>query len=196
VVRRLVGDAFFDTAAEAYALRHPSRSGDLNAFGERFAFFLEAYAPAAALDYLADVARLEWALHECGDAADAPPFDFATLGQVPLDRQGGVRLRLSPSLRLLKSAHPVVAIWEANQPMRDGTPARVEGADRVLVARLGPYPMPRSLPATDWTLLNALAQGFTLETACAALGDQAPRLPELLAAYAAEGLVCGFDIAA
>lgn len=193
VVRRLVGDAFFDAAAAAYGVRHPSRSGDLGAFGDRLAAFLDAYGPAASLGCLADVARLEWAVHESAAAADAPPFDFAALERVPPDRQGAVRLRLHPSVRLLESAHPVVAIWEANQPGRDGTPARLDGADRVLVARRAFDPVPRELAWAEWTLLDGLARGCTLDEACAALGGEAGRLQPMLVAYAAQGVVCGFD---
>ena len=193
VVRRLVGEAFFDAAAEAYGLAHPSRSGDLGAFGERFADFLAAYGPAASLAYLPDVARLEWAVHGSASAADVPPFDFAALQSLPEDRHGTVRLRLHPAVRLLECAHPVVAIWEANQHGRDGTPSRRDGAERVLVARRGFDPLPRALAPAEWTLLEALARGFTLDEACAALGDEAGQLERLLVALAAEGVVCGFD---
>lgn len=193
VTGRLVGDAFFAAAAEAYGLRHPSRSGDLARFGDRFGDFLGAYAPAAALAYLPDVARLEWALHRSEAAADAPAFDFAALERVPAERHGALRLRLHPAVRLLESAHPVVAIWEANQPQRDGTPARLEGGDRVLVARRGFEAVPRSLAPSEWTLLQALAHGLTLDEACEALGDGAAMLRQMLVALAAEGVVCGFD---
>lgn len=196
MVRRLVGGVFFDAAAQAYALRYPSRSGDLNAFGGFFAEFLGAYAPASSLPCLPDVARLEWAVHECAAAADAPSFDFGALRHVPAERHGGLSLRLHPSACLLESPHPVVAIWEANQPARDGRPTRLDGGDRVLVARRGFEPVPRSLPAADWILLEALASGCTLDECCAMLGDEASRLQELLVGYAAEGVVCGFDMPA
>ena len=71
VVERLVGPAFFGEAARRYAIAHPSASGDLNRFGAGFARFLGAYEHARDLPYLADVARLEWAWHECFHAADA-----------------------------------------------------------------------------------------------------------------------------
>ncbi|HVS08333.1 MAG TPA: DNA-binding domain-containing protein [Planctomycetota bacterium] len=193
VARRMVGEAFFDAAAEAYGLAHPSRSGDLGAFGERFADFLAAHGPAAPLAYLPDVARLEWAVHGSACAADVPPFDFTALGRVPAERHGAVRLRLHPAVRLLESAHPVVAIWEANQPGRDGTPARLEGAERVLVARRGFDPLPRALAPAEWALLDGLARGCTLDEACSALGEEAGRLQPMLVALAGEGVVCGFD---
>ena len=46
VVRRLTGAAFFGAAVDAYVVAHPSRSGDLNVYGDAFGDFLVQYAPA------------------------------------------------------------------------------------------------------------------------------------------------------
>src|SRR5205085_2247436 len=116
VVRRLVGAAFFDEAARRHALAVPSTSGDLSRYGVGFAAFLEAYEPARELRYLPDVARLEWALHECDQAADAAGLDLATLAGVAPGEEGRVRLALHPAVRLVASEYPVLSIWEANQP--------------------------------------------------------------------------------
>jgi hypothetical protein len=189
VVRRLVGEPFFGEAARRYALGVPSTSGDLNAYGERFAEFLAAYAPAEALAYLPDVGRLEWALHECSQAPDAAPFDGAALARRAAADAGGVRLALQPAVRLVASAHPVLAIWEANQPARDGTPDRVDGAERVLVRREALACIAEALDADEWRLLVALRDGATLGESCDALGEAAPRLPGLLSRFGAAGIL-------
>ena len=123
VVERLVGPAFFGEAADRHADAHPSASGDLHEYGREFARFLASYPFAASLPYLPDVARLEWAVHEAGFASDAPSFDIAALAAVETARQPELVLAFAPATRLLQSAHPVVALWEANQPGEDGTPA-------------------------------------------------------------------------
>ncbi len=85
VVLRLVGEPFFDAAADAFARALPSRSGDLNAWGDAFGDFLAGYPHAAGLPYLADVARLEWAVDEAQRAADtlvAPEDVLAAPGDV------------------------------------------------------------------------------------------------------------------
>lgn len=192
VIRRLVGDAFFGGVAEAYGRAFPSRSGDLHRYGDSLASFVCAYAPARALDYLPDVARLEWAIHESAFAADGATFDYAALAGVPPERYGAVRLRLQPAARLLESPHPVVAIWEANQPGRDGSPERAEGPDLVLVARQGFTPAPQRLAPAEWSLLRAVAGGASLDEACAAMGEEAALLGEIVARHAAAGVVCGF----
>jgi len=189
VVRRLVGDAFFDEAARRYALAVPSKSGDLNHYGATFDAFLASYGPARELEYLADVARLEWALHESEQAADAPSFDLAALAGVAPGHEDGVRLALHPAVRLVASRHPVLAIWEANQAGRDGTPDREPAPERVLVRREGQRTVAGLVDSAEWNLLVALRGGASMGSALDALGDDAHRLPELLSRLAAASVL-------
>lgn len=195
VVERLVGPAFFGEAARRYALEHPSASGDLNRFGSGFAAFLGAYEHARELPYLADVARLEWAWHECFHAADAPTLDLAALAAVPPERHGEIRFALHPALRLVESAHPILAIWEANQPERDGTPDRLEGADRVLVHRPHLDVEVTSLDAQAFAFLRAIDAGASFEDAAerAAYDDPAALL-QALQRFAARRAIVGFAL--
>ena len=193
VTARLVGDAFFAEAAARHLREAPSASGDLHALGAGFAAFLERYEPARTLPYLPDVARLEWALHESRFAADAPAFDFAALAAVPSDLHGGIRFVLAPAVRLVRSAWPIVALWQANQPDRDGTPGRDRGPDHVLVAREGAQPRPQLVDEATWGFLDAIARDATLAAASAAFGDAAgERLPEALAGAIDSGLIAAF----
>ena len=192
VVRRLVGDAFFRALVLRYGAAHPSRSGDLHLYGDALARFVADDPFAAALPYLADVARLEWASHEALHAADAPPLDAAALARVPPERQHAIRFVLHPSVRLLACRFPVVALWEANQPERDGTPERTEGADHVCVWRDASGVRMRRMAPQAWGFVSALAAGASLEAAIAGLADAAP--DEILAQLGADGLIAGFTL--
>lgn len=196
VTERLVGPAFFAEAARRYAIARPSRSGDLHAYGEAFAAFLATYEHAAPLPWLADMARLEWALHAAQFAADAPPFDAAALAAVPTGRHGAIRLRLHPAVSLLRSTWPLVPWWEANQPGRDGTPVEgVAAGHGVLVTRADHAARPWTLDAAEWTALEAWTTGATLAEVADALGDGGARLPSLLARLFTAGAFRGFDLA-
>jgi hypothetical protein len=186
-----VGAAFFREAAGRFARAAPSASGDLGDFGAGFADFLAGYEHAAALDYLADVARLEWAVHEAHRAADAPGCDFDAFARVPAETHDAFRFRFHPAARWLRSAHAVVALWEANQPGRDGTPARGTGPDHAMVVRGDDGVRVELLPAADWDFLAALARGATLGEACALLADA--DLGRALARLSAPGVLCGFE---
>jgi len=63
VVCRLVDERFFDYAARSFIRAHPPRQPRLAEYGDGFADFIGGFAPAQSLPYLADVARLEWAIN-------------------------------------------------------------------------------------------------------------------------------------
>jgi hypothetical protein len=137
VVRQLVGRPFFDAAADQFVRGYPSHHGDVNRYGGDYAEFLALYPPARELSYLADVARLEWAIDQANIAADAVPLDVTTLGAVAPDALAELRFQLHPSARLIASPFPILRIWQVNQPGHDGDDHvdLGDGADQLLVIR-------------------------------------------------------------
>lgn len=120
VVARLVDARFFAYAAHEYVRHHPPTDPCLFEYGASFADFLADFGPCATLPYLPDVARLEWAVHTAGNAEDAAPVDPARLAAAAPADVPALRLRLHPSLSVLRSTWPVADIWRANQ--RDADP--------------------------------------------------------------------------
>jgi len=126
VVRRLVDPRFFAYAADVFIRRHPPSGPCLFEYGAGFADFLADFPPCRDLPYLADVARLEWALEAAYHDGDAAP-------------------------RHLQSPYPIDTIWHANQPGADPNtvvhldagPVRLEIrrlADDVIFTRTGGTP--------------------------------------------------------
>jgi hypothetical protein len=192
VVARLVGDAFFGEAARRHLEAEPSASGDLNRYGDTFPAFLAGYPHAAALRWLPDIARLEWAWHEALMAADACRLDIGGLARVPQEARPCLRFDLHPSVRLVRSPWPVLAIWEANQPDRDGTPARDSGPDAVLVWREAGRVRLARLAEPEALFLERLLAGATLEAAADVPGEW--DLAACLRRFAAHGILCGFGV--
>jgi len=112
-VERLVGPDFFAGAAQHFIAVTPPRRANLYDWDDGFAAFLEAFAPAASLAYLADVARLEWAVGRALHAPETRTLDVQALAQLTADQQDTVRFRAHPSVSLLALAHPAHRIWEA-----------------------------------------------------------------------------------
>lgn len=170
VVERIVGEAFFRHAADRFIAETPSRSGDLNRFGVEWADFLAAYPHAAELPYLADVARLEWAWHECFHAADAEALDLSRLASVPPDEHAGLRFRLHPAVRLLTSPYPLLRIWQVNQTEYKGdlTIDWEAGGDSLLIRREGSEIAIDALPSGAFRFLSALSCGAAMEAAAEA----------------------------
>ena len=87
VVKRLVGEPFFNAAVDAYVAAHPSGCADLNVYGDRFDRFLADYPPARTLPYLPDVARLEWAIDRVHNAAETFTSPQDVLARSPPSRR-------------------------------------------------------------------------------------------------------------
>lgn len=162
VTHALVGDDFFRAMAGIHVTKEPPGSPVMANYGQSLPDFIDAFAPAATLPWLGDVARLEHARVSSCHAADAEPVQAHRVSQALAlgERIGTVRLALHPSLRLLRSRHAIATIWAAHQHA-DGEipPFDPEGAEDVLIVR----------PARDVLLLR-LPPGAATFVAAAALG--------------------------
>ena len=136
VVRQLVGEEFFNALARAYGRAIPSRSGDLNVFGDRFARFVSTFPQVQSLPWLADVARLEWNVHRAHYAADASQIDRAHLAALMPEELLATRFSLSPAVAWLESRYPVATLWQAHQVQSDvALPDTLDRAEQALIVR-------------------------------------------------------------
>jgi len=181
---KIVGTEFFAAMARVYVSTEPPRSPVLVSYGERFPAFIETFPPAAELPYLADVARLEFARTQAYHAADAVPLDAAAWQAVDMHELPAMQVALHPSLRVVRSAFPVVTIWSMNSGVVE--PASIEdcGAEDAVIARPHAEVEVRQLPPGGATFLDALAAGTTLGEAAtaAAAFDLAVNLAGLIGA--------------
>jgi hypothetical protein len=166
VTRRLAGDESFHGAASGFIFTEPPRAPERIETGETFPRFLRSLGQTAAIEYLADIAELEWARGKARRAAHATPIaahDVATAGH--LDTR---RVRLHPSASLVVSRFPILTIWEANQA--DGEAGMIQqwAAEAVLVARPRRSIEMTRLPAGGRTFLRSLMDGSTVADAIAA----------------------------
>lgn len=117
VTLAMVGDEFFRAMARLFVHAEPPRSALLVFYGERFPDFIQGFAPAAELPYLADLARLEIHYVKAYHAADAAPLALPELAGLLGDESALARVRftLHPSLHLIRSRYAVVSLWAAHQ---------------------------------------------------------------------------------
>jgi len=62
--RAFVGDDFWRAVARSYVVAHPPHSACLNEYGDGMADYLSSFTPVRDLPYLADLAKLEWLIHD------------------------------------------------------------------------------------------------------------------------------------
>ncbi len=198
VVDRLVGEQFFDYAANGYIRDHPSQSGDIQRFGDSFPAFLASFPPAASLPYLADTATLEWLAHEVFHAADHAPLPLSELSGLAGADCSTLRLRLHPACRLFASAFPVLKIWQVNQPespSEESIDAQA-GGDRLLVRRAGFAVDIQALHDGEFAMLRALHAGQTVDDAydLALQRDPGFALGEFIERRILDSTIVGFDL--
>ena len=172
VVKAAVGEEFFEAMAGVYVRAHPPSSPRMMFYGDGFAPFLEGFPPAAGLPYLPDVARLEYARRLAYHAADEPAADPAVLGGFDAAALMEARFTLQDACHVLRSAHPVHAIWRYNAT-DDKSPVR-PAAEDVLVSRPDDEVLVQLLPPGGAAFLLALQKGEPLGRAAAGASADAP----------------------
>jgi hypothetical protein len=197
VILQLVGEEFFDQAANAFIRATPSAFGDINVYGAGFGDFLANCPGAGKLVYLPDVARLEWAVHLAFQSVDVEPLDVARLAEVPPERFAALRFALHPSASLIASPWPILAIWRANQPRAsEDTIDLGAGGIRLLVIRRDHDVDLEPIAVAEFAALATLAAqaslGDALETAQAADADF--DLGVFLQQHVAAGTLADFTI--
>jgi len=199
VCRRLVGERFFTAAAARFIRQEPSRSPDLNDYGEAFGAFLAGFAPAAVVPYLPDVARIEWAWHRAFYGPDSGTIDMDLLARAVVEADPErVRFRLPKNATLIESPFPIHRIWQANQPDHDGEEVidLSKGGASLLVWRRELTRLIEPLEPKESCLLHAFAEGLTLGDACLRLSSEHPTadMGGLLAAAIRRGWLSAFEL--
>ena len=198
VIAQLIGQTSFEPLARHFWQQHPPQRGDMGQWGEQLPEFLATLPQLTDEPFLADVARIEWALHRAASTPDAmlDASSFALMSGA--DDAPPVSLVLSPGVCTLASPYPVVSIINAHlsgQPTLDEAAAKLQAGvgEHALVWRQGFKPKVRALSAAEHQLIlalqNSLALGAALDQATSI--DAAFDFNAWLAPAVQTGLVTG-----
>ena len=174
-VARLVGEEWFRAAAAVYVDGHPPRTPMLVEYGDGFADFLAAFAPAAELPYLPGVARCDRLWTEAHVAADAPPLDGAALAALAPDQLAAARLHPHPAARWAWIDDlPAAELWLRNRDLAadNGDVAWTGGG--VLVTRPHDAVLAVALGRGGCAFLDACAAQHPIATAVEHALERAP----------------------
>jgi hypothetical protein len=124
-LQQLLGAETLAAIAPALWRRSPPTRGDLARWGGALPDFIADCEPLADHPYLADMARLDWALHRADSAADSPA-DLTGLARLGDTDPQALWLLPRPGSACIASAYPIVTLWRAH---------RSDAADRFDAAR-------------------------------------------------------------
>ncbi|MGH8333600.1 MAG: hypothetical protein ACRES0_24710, partial [Pseudomonas sp.] len=126
------------------------------------------FAPAASLPYLADVARLEWAVSRALHAPDAAALTVASLGSVDAANYAQICFAPPPSLGLIHTIFPADVIWRAVLGDDDAALTAIDlssGPVWLLVQREPSGVHITRLEEAHWRFVSALCAGCPLGAA-------------------------------
>jgi hypothetical protein len=167
-VHRLVGAEFFEAVVQKFIEDAPPRSAYLDDYGGAFPDFLAQLPAATSVVYLADVARLEWAVNRALHAPDATPLEVAPLLELAQGDHNRVRFVPHPSVGLIRANYPVDTIWRAVLARDDAALRAIDLADApvwLLVQRLATDVDVKRLSEPAWRFTEALCEGRSLHEA-------------------------------
>ena len=161
----LTGESFAENVMRSFVRENPPREACLARYGEGFDRYIESYEPARGLPYLADIARLEWAMNESFYARDDSTLDPSDLQNVPGSELADMAFRLRSSVRLMESRWPLPAIREfCLQEKRDESQTLDldQGGCKVMVYRPFLSAEIELLDPTEYDFLKGVNEGSPL----------------------------------
>lgn len=180
VLKQTLGGDTFNAFAFGYLQKYPSQSYTLGTLGARFPDYLAETRPdsddaacpgrqrtACWMDFVIDLARLEWAIAEVFDGPGIEKKDILTdehLRLITPDEWPSVRLRTVPCLRLLASAFPLNEYYTAarQSPDRPPLPPPSPATSYIAITRRAYIVRRHDLTLAQYILLDALSKGQTL----------------------------------
>lgn len=163
LISKLVGEDYFNLICKEYIYQYPSRSGNLNHYGEYFHDFLAQHETLHRFLYLPEVAQFEWACHEIYFAAEHDMFSIILLENVTPEKYPHLHLVLHPASRVMKFQFPILKIINLCEKGSNENIDLNEGGVNILVIRRELDISLVSLTEGEFTFLDMLQDHKSLE---------------------------------
>jgi hypothetical protein len=169
---RLIGEEAFRVLASRFVQAQPPVQPCLAEYGATFGEYLDAETLVKGLPYLADIARLDWAINRAVTAADAMALDASLLGSLTPDELAELSVEAHPSLTLLWSNYPLPDIYRLAHGAGDADAITLDsGGAWVMIWRHDSAPVTASVSPQAFEALEVLACGGLIRSACEKLSQ-------------------------
>jgi hypothetical protein len=161
-VQRITGIDFFRAMARFHIRATPPTSPLLFEYGRDFPAFIECYAYAQCLPWLADVARVERAWLDACHAADVAPLSAIAVSGFAPEQLANLVFTAHPATQIVRSGFSAVTIFTANRGDEPVNRINASTPEDALITR--PYcdVLVRTLAPAGAAFLTALMAGQTL----------------------------------
>ncbi|MGI0116258.1 HvfC/BufC family peptide modification chaperone [Zooshikella sp. RANM57] len=167
VLERLIGSSCFTSLCHRFIQQKPPQEPALNHYGEQLADFISLQAAFNEYPYLPDVAHLEWAAHIAFLLAKVKPVNTDLLASFEKKDLLDIHLSLAPSVQLVMSKFPILAIWQANQPAVVDPPTvlLMEQEEYLIVFRENEQFVIEPVTSSEWYFLQKISHTASLNQA-------------------------------
>ncbi|MEX3980916.1 putative DNA-binding domain-containing protein [Paraburkholderia sp. EG287A] len=189
-VQRITGVEFFRAMARCHVRAAPPASPLLFEYGRDFPSFIESWAYARDMPWLADTARIERAWLDAYHARDAAPLAADAFAGIDANSLAQLRFVPHPAARIVRSRYPAVAIFAMNRTPGPVTALHSSDVEDALVTRPDYDVIVSRLPVGGAAFLLALLEGMPLGAAAQAAFEESDAfdLPASLAAMISAGV--------
>jgi Putative DNA-binding domain len=161
----LVHERFFHWVAQEFIRQHPPEAARLSSYGAKLPAYLAGLPACRSVPYVAEIARLEWAIGTSLHAEERDSCSIETLSHLG-GEVGDARLILQPTLQLIPARWPIIDIWNAHQRGLVELPdVIVRRATYVQVTRIADRIRLSPLSAGRGAFRRRLARGLSLNAA-------------------------------
>jgi hypothetical protein len=116
VTKNILGEEKFNSLLKKYCEKFPSKSGDLNKFGDNFPKFLNRQKPS----FLKDLSQVELLHHQAYFVAKCDAkLDIKKLQELPKEKFYNLTFSLNNSCTLFTSKFAVFSIWKKNSSIKE-----------------------------------------------------------------------------
>ncbi len=171
-VANILGDGSFANLTRRYLATISLASCDLNNAGQRLPSYLAHDSLSENLAFLADLARLEWAVRCAFHAHDTQPISATAFAAWNMNDWERAVFSFQPSAAVVSSPWPIYTLWQSRDD--DRTAIDIDLRDRpqaVLVYRRGYDVDCKMIAAAQRRAFEILQAGTTLAEASAALAE-------------------------
>jgi hypothetical protein len=146
VVQRFVGEDFFKSVAKDFASECPPQEPVMHKYGENFSDFLRVHEALSEMQYIADLAQVEWNIHALQFMA-APEISG-----------------LNPVMAVVNSDYPLIRLWMVGQGQLPPESVHIdEGGDTLAIVRVNDEILIQPLSHDEFDSVGQLLNGLSFQ---------------------------------
>jgi hypothetical protein len=166
LIEQIVGAANFRLLAHHYSQSYPSKSGNLDQYGDQFTQFLSQFQHTATFPIFSEIAQVEWTLHQLTTAENSDACSHEQLHAIAVEDIAMTQFLPLPKRTILALSHDVTSLFYQEHEQNIPWQACPHIPSYLLCSRVDDEPCLYPLSADQYQFFLSLNNGLTYQEAC------------------------------